>query len=225
LADASAKGLARTDAGLLGVMNADDFFAQNAFAKLLVLRQANPHHVLWAGAAPELDLSGKQIQMQQPYIRDQQSIGHWGVGAWFFSPACLFDGATYRTVGGFDPRFYNIGDVELWIRMGKIGNFVCTAETVAFIHHDPGSVSRRDKISNDLALIAANYLHGNQEIAGLRMTIGIKRWLRTLNKNQSLAPETAADILALVPPSILAKAFVQSVNAAARRSIRRIFPR
>jgi glycosyltransferase involved in cell wall biosynthesis len=223
--DASAKGLARTAADLLGVMNSDDFFAQGAFGKLLALRLAHPQNVLWGGASPELDLTGKQIAAKQPFVRDQTAIGNWGVGAWFFSPACLFDGPAYRAVGGFDPRFFNAGDVELWIRLAKIGTFVFTPETVAFVHRNPQSISRRDELGGDIALVAANYLHGHQDIARAKMTRYIKNWLHTLNTNQTLAPDSATGILAQAPAGILARALGLRVARIIRHPLRRIFRR
>jgi glycosyltransferase involved in cell wall biosynthesis len=223
--DASAKGLARTSADLLGIMNADDFFALGAFAKLLALRQAHPQNVLWGGASPVLDLTGKQIGAKQPFVRDHQAIGNWGVGAWFFSPACLFDGPAYRAVGGFDPRFFNVGDVDLWIRMAKIGTFVFTPETVAFVHDNPLSISRRDELGGDIGLVAANYLRGNHNIARAKMTRYIKNWLRTLDTNQSLAPDSATSILSLAPTGILVRALALRVAKTAWHGFRRLFHR
>jgi glycosyltransferase involved in cell wall biosynthesis len=222
--DASAKGLARTNAVLLAIMNADDYFALGAFATLLALRQAQPNNVLWGGAAPEIDSHGRQVAARAPFVHDHQALGNWEVGMWFFSPACLFDAATYRAAGGFDPRFYNIGDVELWIRMGKIGAFTFTTETVAFIHRDPQSVSRRDKLGNDIALISANYLNGNYDIARARMNRFLKRWLITLKSNQLPGSEPAVSMLAEVSPGILAQAWMRSLALAVRRKWRRIFP-
>ncbi len=223
--DACAKGLARTNAALLGVMNADDFFAQDAFAKLLALRLSHPQNVLWGGACPELDLNGIQIKVKQPFIRNHQAIGNWGVGAWFFSPACLFDGSAYRAVGGFDPRFFNSGDVDLWIRLGKVGTFIFTTETVAFVHHNPKSISRRDELGGDIGLVASNYLHGNHDIARIKMTRYIKNWLRTLNQSQIPAPDTASGILALAPTFILVRALVLRLARFVWHPLRRVFRR
>jgi hypothetical protein len=223
--DACAKGLARTSADLLGVMNADDFFAQGAFAKLLTLRLAQPRHVFWGGASPELDLAGNQIKLKQPYVRDHRAIGHWEVGMWSFGVGCLFDGAAYRAVGGFDPRFRQSNDVDLWIRMGKLGTFTFTPETVAFVHHNPQSVARRDDLGNDIALIASNYLHGNDKIARAILARYIARWAKSLNTKEPLDPKAARDTLALVPPGILAQALVLRLARALRRRLRRISSR
>ncbi|HTB63556.1 MAG TPA: glycosyltransferase family 2 protein [Opitutales bacterium] len=223
--DASAKGLARTNAELLGVMNADDYFAPGAFAILMALRAANPHHVLWGGGGPGLDLAGKRIFERTPYIRDQKKIGNWGVDAWFFSPGCLFDGATYRAVGGFDPRFYNAGDLDLWIRMSKIGTFVLTPETVVYVHFNPDSVSGRDRLGGDIALISSNYLHGNYDIARAKMTTYIKKWIQSPDKNSPRAPDSTESILALAPMGSLFRALLRHMARSIWIRLRKPFQR
>jgi len=223
--DACAKGFTHTNGDLLGVMNGDDFFAPDAFAKLLTLRQTHPDHVFWGGTSVELDLAGNQIKAKQPYVRDQNAVGNWGVGMWCFGVGILFDGPAYRDVGGFDPRFRVACDVELWIRLAKKGKFTFTSETTAFVHHNPQSVSRINEMRNDMELVAANFLHGHPDIARIKMIRYFKIWLQSLKANPSPEPDSAEAILSLAPPGILVRALLRRLASNVKQGLRGLFRR
>jgi len=163
--DAVCKGFVKATGQLLGIMCGDDYYLPEGLQKLAKAKMARPGIVAAAGACPEMDLAGKFVKSIRPYIRDRATLGDWGVEAWFPAVACLFDAAAFRQVGGFDRRFRSANDVELWVRLARVGDFALLDEDVSIARYNLDSVSRRDPAGEITALIALNYLNGYSAVA------------------------------------------------------------
>jgi GT2 family glycosyltransferase len=95
-----------------------------------------------------------------PFIRAPETIGDFGSSAYLGCPGCLFDAESFRRTGGLDERFKNANDVELWVRLSKLGSFITTDKVVANIRYIESSDGNRDPLAGIAALIALNYIHG-----------------------------------------------------------------
>lgn len=154
------KGFTKATGEVFGIMCADDFYMPGGILKLVQLRLSQPNAVAWAGGCPEVDLAGKVVNPGGAFIRELAKMGDWGVGAWFGCIACLFDASSYVRVGGFDDRFKNANDVELWVKLSRLGSFSLSESIVATARFNPSSLSHRDWAGEVAALISLNYIHG-----------------------------------------------------------------
>lgn len=165
-AHATSKGLERASGILFGNMCADDLFLPAGIHSLVKLQLTQPDSVAWVGACPEIDpLTGDVINKGVPFIRDARAFGDWGKSVWFVSVACLFRADAYRRVGGFDLRFVNGNDVDLWMRIAKTGTFSLTDKLVARSRLNPRSASHRDKELEILSWMTSSYLNGYPEVS------------------------------------------------------------
>lgn len=183
---AVAKGFALATGELFGIMPADDIFSSEGIISLVQLRNANPLSVAWVGGCPEIDSSVRVVNVGKPYIHVSSLIGDWWEEAWFGGPACLFSSQAYFSVGGIDVRFRNASDVELWVRLSKIGSFVLTDKTVAVARFNPFSLSHLDRETEMTALISLNYVNGHYENA--------RKILQRYAKNHGLQNASPSDV-------------------------------
>ena len=217
VANAVKKGFAKATGDMFGIMCADDFYMPGGILKLVQLRLSQPNSVAWAGSCPEVDLAGKVVNPGRALIRKLEEIGDWGVGAWFGCIACLFDASSYERVGGFDDRFKTANDVELWVKLSKLGSFSLTKSIVATARFNPSSLSHRDPAEEVSALISLNYIHGFPANAKSIL-------LRYVAKEAGLEAKRLApsDSLNMLPYRAFFKAFAGRTASALRRRVGRM---
>jgi glycosyltransferase involved in cell wall biosynthesis len=215
------KGFDKARGELLGIMCADDYFMPGGMLKLAQLRSAKPDSVAWVGGCPEIDLAGKVINSGLPFIRGLKEIGDWGVGGWFVSVACLFRADFFRRVGRFNESFKSGTDVDMWVKLAKIGSFSLTDEIVATARFNPQSISHRDRLDELSAWITANYINGYREVAKRIMVRYAEEQAFLARRNVS--PNVIADHLfrSIKQPLPLAKAFVRRLGEALGRRLNR----
>lgn len=198
------KGVARATGAALAIMPSDDFYYPTALLTLIQLRALHPEAVCWVGACPPIDTDGKMAYPGKPFIRDVNSIGDWGHAAYLGCPSALFDMAAFRHVGGIDERFKTQSDVELWVRLAKVGSFAIMEKEIAEARFVRGSLTNRDQLERIAALIAINYVHGYRDVAKAVLARYSNRGIEGLS--------TAA----------LAMAVARRLQAAAKRRLERI---
>jgi glycosyltransferase involved in cell wall biosynthesis len=159
------KGFSKATGELLGMMCADDYYKPGGIINLVGLWFEKPESVGFVGGCPEVDLFGSLVNPGIPFIKDQSAVGDWGVRGWFVSVACLFRADLFQQVGRFDERFRSGNDVDLWVKLSKIGPFSLTDQIVATARWNPQSISHRDKPGELCAWIASNYFNGYIDVA------------------------------------------------------------
>jgi glycosyltransferase involved in cell wall biosynthesis len=214
------KGFAHASGDLLGIMCADDVYLAGGILKLAQLGRSHPNSVALVGACPKLGLDGKVVHEGVPFIGKMEEIGDWGVGAWFNSVACLFDADSFRQVGQFDERFLTANDVELWIRLAKVGQFTVTDQAVAMARYDPHSLSNRDKARLATDLIAMNCIHGHIDCA----TAILSRYVARQVPN-AIRQFPMGDVLKMFAYRDLLKGFLWRTGSALRGRLRRTITR
>jgi glycosyltransferase involved in cell wall biosynthesis len=210
------KGFSKATGKLMGIMCADDYYMPGGILTLVRLRSEKPDSVAWVGGCPDLDPAGKVVNAGQPLIRDPKEMGDWGVGGWFAGVACLFSADAFRSLGGFDERFKTSNDVELWLRLAKIGSFTLTNDHISSARLNPDSLSHRDWPGEVTALIAMNYMHGYRTTA---KTILARHVADQLSKSPQ-APCPAAEQLAL---RTLSKALVKRLIFVIKKRVFQLF--
>ena len=98
-------------------------------------------------------------------------IGNWGEDrdAWFGQPACFFDAATFRKIGGLDETLNYALDVDLWVRLAEKGAFASTDEIIAFERKYPQIKSYQNRPLQQAEHIFIAIKNGLPDVAAERM--------------------------------------------------------
>jgi glycosyltransferase involved in cell wall biosynthesis len=161
------KGAAKATGEILGWLNSDDYYLENALLNLMKLRQHYPNSVGWVGSCNEMTREGKFLQVFPAKVGNKESIGDWGVSA-FYQPACLFPRKLFLDVGGLDERLEYVMDVDLWLKLVEFGDFAATDEVIACARTYLEAKTYRDPAMKEAEMIAININRGNSVIARRR---------------------------------------------------------
>lgn len=123
-AEAIAKGLAGTEADLVGWLNADDLLAPGALHRLGAAWAAQPEADLVHGFA--IVHRARRVTGVQRALADGPQgftpegladiFGQWGEGAFFLQPEVLVARRFFAALGGLDTRLASVFDYEFWLR-------------------------------------------------------------------------------------------------------------
>lgn len=127
-AEAIGKGLAGSDADLLGWINADDLLAPGALHRLGAAWAGDPGADIVHGYA--LPHRGRRILgVQRPLAAGPEGFttaamadvfGRWAEGAFFLQPEALFSRRLWERIGGLDTSLTAVFDYEMWLRAAAL---------------------------------------------------------------------------------------------------------
>lgn len=151
-AEAIAKGLAGTEADLVGWLNADDLLAPGALHRLGAAWAVQPEADLVHGFAI-VHRARRITGVQRPLADGPQGFtvdgladifGRWGAGAFFLQPEVLVARRFLDALGGLDTSLAAVFDYELWLRAAKAGPRIAqVAWPTAFYRIHPAQRSGR----------------------------------------------------------------------------------
>jgi len=159
------KGLAGVDSDILSWLNSDDFLLPGALVHVADLYRANPTAAAWVGACHRIDPSLRVLSTAVPRGLDRDSLADWGNRGWFYQPSCFFAGRAWREAGVLDETSHYAFDLDLWLRLARVGNFVATPRVIAAatIHKDAKTQARRPAMHAEI--MAIQIRHGYPEAA------------------------------------------------------------
>jgi glycosyltransferase involved in cell wall biosynthesis len=134
------KGFELARGEIVGVVNSDDPLLPGAVSKLVTALVEHPEVMV---AYPDwliIDAQGKTIQKFTAY----DYTGFCDMVRRHFclpGPAAFFRRRVIDEVGGRDPQFKYVGDLEFWYRVGCIGDFLRVPEALATFRVHPGSAT------------------------------------------------------------------------------------
>jgi glycosyltransferase involved in cell wall biosynthesis len=134
------KGFELARGEIVGVVNSDDPLLPGAVSKLVAALVEHPEVMV---AYPDwliIDAHGNTIQKFAAY----DYTGYCDMVRRHFclpGPAAFFRRRVIDEVGGRDPRFRYVGDLEFWYRAGCIGDFLRVPEVLATFRVHPGSAT------------------------------------------------------------------------------------
>jgi glycosyltransferase involved in cell wall biosynthesis len=128
--------LARCD--LIARMDADDACLPNRLERQVAFMNEHPQVVLLGGAYAMIDARGRLLTMIDP-PRDNATLQEHALSGRtpICHPLAMMRREAVRKVGGYDPQFQVAQDLDLWLKLGEIGEIACIPELlVKYRQHD-----------------------------------------------------------------------------------------
>lgn len=163
------KGFAHARGEVLGWLNSDDFLLPGALAHVADTIRKQPRSVAWVGGCYRIDPNGRILSTVMPRRLDRASLADWGYRGFFYQPSCFFSAQAWHETGGLDESLRFALDLDLWLRLSALGDFVPTAEIIsaAIIHEDAKTQAQR--LDMHVETIALQVKYGYQETATRRL--------------------------------------------------------
>lgn len=159
------KGLAKATGQIFGWLNSDDIFFPNAIHQMVKLYTQYPSNVAWVGGCQRINPLGRVLSTVLPKNLDRDGLANWFYQGFFYQPSCFFSSQAWEQVGGLDESFHYAMDLDLWLKLAAIGEFVSTPHIIsaATIHNDAKTQSRQREMHAETALVQLK--HGYQQAA------------------------------------------------------------
>jgi glycosyltransferase involved in cell wall biosynthesis len=166
--DALVKGFERATGDVFGWLNADDLLEAGALARVATMFEAEPDLVLVGGCCLLIDGGGAfRGLIGTPPASDLHGLlTHIDNPP---QPATFFRAEAYRRAGGLDRRYDLAMDVDLWLKLARLGRFAFLPRTILArfrVHDDAKSVRAQGRaIRQDLSIRRRNGLSLRSEAA------------------------------------------------------------
>jgi glycosyltransferase involved in cell wall biosynthesis len=118
--DALAKGFGRATGQIFAWLNADDVLEPGALRRVVEVFTANPQLVMVTAASLIIDSEGAIAGAipVPPFVTLESLLSLPAVPS---QPATFFSAEAYRQVGGLNPRYDLAMDLDLWLRLARMG--------------------------------------------------------------------------------------------------------
>ena len=120
--DALVKGFERATGDIFGWLNADDVLEPGALKCVVEVFAANPDLAMVAGVCLIIDADGVVIGAMPP-PRVATLTGLLRLPDNPAQPATFFSAQAYRSGGGLDRRYDLAMDIDLWLKLARVGSF------------------------------------------------------------------------------------------------------
>lgn len=166
--EALIKGFGQASGDVFGWLNADDLLETGALAHVASLFEADRDLVLVGGCCLVIDRSGSfRTLIGTPPASDFHGlVTHIDNPP---QPATFFRAEAYRASGGLEPAYDLAMDVDLWLKLARIGRLEFLPRTILArfrVHDDAKSVKEQGRaIRQDLSIRRRNGLSLRSEAA------------------------------------------------------------
>lgn len=179
-ADAIAKGLAMASGRILGWLNADDLLEPGALTSVLAAFAKHPEAAAVSGACLTIDEGGTITGRIDP-PPDGSLAGLLGYPQNLAQPATFFTTEAYRRTIGLDIGLEYAMDVDLWLKLARVGPIVLLRDQVLarFRTHASAKSSRAATamVREDLRV---RWRHGMPVFGRASLTLMRRAYLRPL---------------------------------------------
>jgi glycosyltransferase involved in cell wall biosynthesis len=151
--DAMNKGIRLATGDIIGIINADDWYAEHSFQQVATLYARDPSMEVMCGYIRywEGNTSGKLGFAHPKRLRKEMSVNH---------PSVFVSSETYKRLGVFDLQYRLASDYELMLRFYLNGcKFAVIEEVIANMRLDGLSDRHWKKSLKELYEIKKRYLH------------------------------------------------------------------
>ena len=139
---AAMNGIAASSGPLIARMDADDIAKPDRFAKQVAFFDAHPEVVLLGGAYEMIDERGRLLTTI-PQPADDASLQNICLTGRcpICQPLAMFRRDAYEKAGGYRPPFNPAEDLDLWLRIGEIGQMACLPDVLLQYRQHANSLS------------------------------------------------------------------------------------
>lgn len=133
------EGFEQLDTDLVGWLNSDDVLKPSALELVADAAKRHPNGVLFHGNVDRINPDGRVVgatrsgDITYEHMRSGRSRT--------VQPGSFYRRWAVEAVGGISPEFYLLMDVDLWIRLARIGSCVRIDETLAEFRVHPDAKS------------------------------------------------------------------------------------
>lgn len=137
--------LAAATAELIAIMDADDIALPNRLAQQVEFLQQHPEVVCLGSAFELIDAKGRfltklPVPLYNDEIQQQILAGHAAI----FQPCAMLRRSTVQQIGGYDETMPQAEDLDLWLRLGEVGELANLPEALVQYRLHANSVSEQD---------------------------------------------------------------------------------
>lgn len=188
-AQAINQGFAAATGQVVGWLNSDDRYLPGALQAAARAARARPDAVAWIGACRSVDASGNLRYVNAPHGLALPDLADWMGAAWFAQPASLYARDALLRAGPLDERLQSSFDVDLFLRLARLGPFAGSDELWAeeTIHPAARTSAAPGRSFAELRVVQAR--HGFESLVIRRLTdelqelaeyrrIPFMRWVR-----------------------------------------------
>ena len=163
------KGLNKATGQILGWLNSDDLLMPGALHAVAQSFRKIPTATAWVGKCHRIDPSGWLLSTVTPKGLVRNKMANWGHKGHFYQPSCFFSAESWLRVGPLDESLHYAMDLDLWLRLAQLGDFIPIRKTLsaAVIHPHAKTQKDRDKMEKEIQLI--QHRHGYEKLAESRV--------------------------------------------------------
>ena len=134
--------LAMARGRLVARMDADDVALPDRFERQVEFMAANPAVVCLGGGQVLMDEVGRRIALVAPPVddKDVQESALRGHGS-ICHPTAMIRTSVLQALEGYRTTYYPAEDLDLWLRLGEVGQLANLAEPVLYYRIHAGSIS------------------------------------------------------------------------------------
>ncbi len=137
--------LSQASAELIATMDSDDVALPERLARQVAFLQQHPEVVCLGSAYELIDAKGRLLT-QLPVPLDNEAIqrqilaGHAAI----FQPCAMMRRSVVQQVGGYDETMTQAEDLDLWLRLGEVGELANLPDVLVQYRLHANSVSEQD---------------------------------------------------------------------------------
>lgn len=145
------EGVSLATGVFLARMDGDDIALPDRLKLQVHYLRAHPHVVLLGGAYELIDAGGRRIRTWRPAADNATLQRNCLEGSTpICHPLAMMRADAVQKVGGYDESFIVAQDLDLWLRLGEVGEMACVPEVLLLYRQHDGSVSeKKQKLQTD----------------------------------------------------------------------------
>ena len=149
---------AKSSGEFIARMDADDVCCQGRFAAQVAFLREHPQVVAVGCQCDVIDSHGEQVgRIQRPSAHDAIEHRFFNGGGGIMHPAAMIRAESLRRIGGYDESLTYAQDLDLFLRLGEMGQLSNLNETLLKYRWHPGQISV-GKRSHQLSCVASTLI-------------------------------------------------------------------